>query len=354
MATLLNHYHSLCQAEHLQEDAAQILALQKLEKLSYALKKEPSWFLFWQKEKPVKGLYIYGSVGRGKSMLMDLFYKHLEGVTKQRYHFHEFMLMIHHEVKQIMDRSEENGAHPMAQIASKLARESRLICFDEFHIKDITDAMLLKRLMDFLWQENVVIVATSNFPPEELYKDGYQRNLVLPFLKKMTQKLNLYNLGGVLDYRQLFLAEKERYFLTNDKDEKAPLDHIFNHLRQKAPIGKRTLIIKKREWVLPKVAGGIAWFSFDEICGQPLSANDYLELAQNVHTVLISHIPELDDESLDRVKRLITLIDILYDQRTNFAASGEKPLNALYTGTKEQELFERTTSRLIEMTAGGM
>ena len=350
MTTLLDHYHFLCQNEHLKEDAAQREAIQKLENLTRCLQQRPSRLLFWKRPLPIKGLYIYGDVGRGKSMLMDLFYKHLKGVTKRRYHFHEFMQMIHNEVKILMDTEGSSDTHPMATIASKLASQSRLICFDEFHIKDITDAMLLKRLMDFLWQEGVTIVATSNHLPEELYKDGYQRKLVLPFLKKLAKKLDLYSLSGLTDYRQLFMNEKERYFFTDDADSESNLALIFDHLRQGTPIKKHTLTIKKRDWVLPKTAGGVAWFTFDEICGQSLSANDYLELSTMSHTVLISHIPQLDDESLDRLKRFITLIDVLYDQGINFSASGSVEFIQLYIGTQEQELFERTISRLTEMT----
>jgi len=225
-----------------------------------------------------------------------------------------------------------------------------VICFDEFHIKDITDAMLLSRLMGFLWKQGIVIVATSNFPPQELYKDGYQRNLIVPFFKEMSEKLEVYNLNGIQDYRQLFKAEKERYFLTSDPKSAQRLQGIYDHLRQGAPTTSKTLIIKKRQWVIPKCAGGVAWFQFDEICGQALGASDYLELTRHIHTVLVSDIPILEDESLDRVKRLITLIDVLYDREINFAASGVKPLAELYTDKKENELFERTSSRLISMT----
>ncbi len=350
MTSLINHYHTLCKNEHLKEDSAQLEAIKKLATLSQALQKKTQKFFFWQKNSAPKGLYIYGAVGRGKSMLMDIFYDHLKGVSKQRYHFHEFILMIHEEMKLIRDKKEKHEDHPLAQIASKLAQQSRLICFDEFHIKDITDAMLLKRLMGFLWDEEVVIVATSNFLPEDLYKDGYQRNLVLPFLKTVTQKLELHNLNGDLDYRQLFMAEKERYFVGAHTKTTPSLQIIFDHLRQGAPIAPHTLTIKKRDWILPKFSRGVAWFDFDEICGQPLSASDYLELTKHIHTLLLSDIPELDDESLDRVKRFITLIDVLYDQDINFAASGTTALRGLYVGTKEQELFERTLSRLTEMT----
>lgn len=157
MKILLDHYHTLCQSEHLQEDAAQIEGLHKLEALKKSLKDGRLFLKFWRQKNPVTGLYIYGSVGLGKSMIMDLFYKHLQGVIKKRYHFHEFMLMVHAEIKVIMERAGENKDHPMAQIAVKLAHESRVICFDEFHVKDITDTMILKRLMGFLWEEGVVL-----------------------------------------------------------------------------------------------------------------------------------------------------------------------------------------------------
>ncbi|HBN22367.1 MAG TPA: cell division protein ZapE [Holosporales bacterium] len=354
MTALLTHYLTLCKEQHIQKDEAQIGALKKLDNLSQNLLNyvtTPSFpFSLWVKKKPLRGLYIYGGVGRGKSMLMDLFFDHLKDVPKQRYHFHEFMLMIHTEVKTIMDTKGGNTDHPLEKIAEKLASQALVICFDEFHIKDITDAMLLSRLMGFLWKQGIVLVATSNFPPDELYKDGYQRNLILPFFKEISKKLETYNLNGTQDYRQLFKAEKERYFLTSNSKSTQHLQTIFDHLRQGSPITSKKLSLKKRHWVIPKYAGGVAWFQFDEICGQALGASDYLELTHHVHTVLVSGIPELADESLDRVKRLITLIDVLYDREINFAASGAKPLTELYTDEKENELFERTSSRLISMT----
>lgn len=355
MTALLKHYMTLCDAQHIHEDGAQIEALKKLDDLSQNLLDyvSPSSFplSLWAQKKMPKGLYIYGGVGRGKSMLMDLFFDHLKGVPKQRYHFHEFMLMIHTEVKNIMDTKGKNTDHPLEQISEKLAKEAQVICFDEFHIKDITDAMLLSRLTGFLWKQGIVMVATSNFPPEELYKDGYQRNLIVPFFKEISKKLEVYNLNGMQDYRHLFKAEKERYFLSSDPKSTQHLQAIFDHLRQGSPIISKELLLKKRRWVIPKYAGGVAWFDFDEICGQALGASDYLDLTRHVHTVLISGIPELADESLDRVKRLITLIDVLYDREINFAASGSKPLTELYTDEKENELFERTSSRLISMTS---
>lgn len=334
---------------HIEYDNAQVKALQKLQDLGESLGTLVPVWQFWRRRSMVRGLYLYGSVGRGKSMLMDLFFKHVQDVSKQRYHFHEFMQMIHGQVKAIMDEDRDGALHPMAMIAARLANKSRLICFDEFHIKDITDAMLLSRLMGFLWEEGVVIVATSNYRPTELYQGGYQRMLVAPFLERLEEVLDLYSLDGEVDYRQLFLAEKQRYFLTADQNARGQMTEIFDHLRQGHVVGELTLTIKKRDWKLPKVAGGVAWFTFDEICGQPLSAADYLALTHCVHTVLVSDIPVLDDESLDRVKRFITLIDVLYDRGTNFAASGAAALLEVYQGTKERTLFERTLSRLTEM-----
>lgn len=301
----------------------------------------------FKRPKSLKGFYIYGDVGRGKSFIMDLFFDHLEGIPKRRFHFHGFMQSLHDALQQQrLDQDDRDHRHPMDVIAHQLAKEARVLCFDEFHFKDITDGMLLQQLFRALWREGVIIVATSNYPPEDLYQDGYQRSLILPFLTEMPQHFTLFSLGGKQDYRRQFLNRKRRYFV-NDTNA---LKDLFGHLRGDTPAQPLTLVHKKRTWILPKVANGIAYASFQDLCGNPHNAEDYLELCKHIHTLLISDIPAMDDNILDRVKRFITLIDVIYDQPLNFAASGEIALQEIYQGSKEKALFQRTLSRLVELT----
>ncbi len=364
--TLLDHYHDLCQKNNLREDAEQQVAIKKLDLLKQRLESRKRWFSLWPEgllgqNKPLRGLYLFGGVGRGKTMLMDLFYDHVKIEKKARYHFHEFMQMIHHKVKALS--SSKSRKHPLETIAKDIYEDARLICFDEFHFKDITDAMLLKRLFHFLGKEGVIIVATSNFHPEHLYQNGYQRNLVLPFLKKLAQTLELCDLETHTDYRQAGsdadysegeaiaakLTKAMRHCVGDFVDCKQILWKQFQSATNYAPIEQLELLVNGRSWWLPCVSEGIMFASFNQLCGEPVGSQDYLALTKRIHSLYLWGVPELTDEDLDKVKRFITLIDILYDKKTDLHMASQKDIHQIYSQGKESDLFERTKSRLSDM-----
>jgi len=361
--TLLTTYAELCRDQNLKQDSEQLHVVEKLAYLQEALEKKEPWLSrgmvprvlarFFD-HKHLRGFYIYGGVGRGKSMLMELFYDHVRIQKKKRYHFHEFMQMMHNDLKeisQIPHNAKSPLRHPLATLAKRLREKERLICFDEFHFKDITDAMLLKRLMHFLWKEGVIVVATSNYHPMDLYENGYQRNLIVPFLRQLNTTLEVCHLDGTHDYRQLQAADESNYIKAAFDAGQKCIEQRFHRDRKNRPITPKTLTIKGRQWILEKTAGSLVMGSFQDICGQNLGSVDYLEFAEHMDTLYLSSVPQLDDEILDQVKRFITLIDVLYDKEIKLIMAAEVSLETLYQGQKEAALFERTLSRLTEMTS---
>ena len=373
--TLLDVYHQYCHEHALHEDADQQVTVKKLDLLKQKLEKRKKWFSLWPSglfltKKPLRGLYIYGGVGRGKTMILDLFYENLQIDRKQRYHFHEFMQMVHRRVRDLSNqKSSHNNVkqsrsagkrhlHPMHEIAKQIAQESRVICFDEFHFKDITDAMLLKRLFHFLAKEGVVVVATSNCHPEDLYQNGYQRNLILPFLKKIANSLELCPLDGPKDYRLLQGSQektpdtKELHHFTGPlKEGKVWLWSRFQEKTNFQPVEQLEILVNGRPWWVPCVAADSAFFSFDQLCGDTVGSQDYLALAKRVNHIYLHSVPKLSDESLDRLKRFITAIDIFYDQNITFYLASQTSIDELYKAGKEVGLFERTKSRLNQMVS---
>ncbi len=293
-----------------------------------------------------KGLYVHGSVGRGKTMLMDLFFDHVPFTPKRRLHFHEFMAETH---DRIADARRMSKGDPIPTVAEAIAAQNRLLCFDELHVTDIADAMILGRLFEALFADGVVIVATSNAAPHELYKNGLNRNLFVPFIKMLDAHMDVVHLDAAEDYRMLKLAGQPLYFTPVDDAAKAQMDKIWLSLTGVARGEPSELAVKGRRVPVPEAANGVARFAFADLCEAALGANDYLSIARTYHTVMIDHIPMLGPSKRNEARRFINLIDTLYDAKVGLVVSAESEVEAIYKEGDGQFLFERTMSRLIEM-----
>ena len=440
MKTLVEQYRALLDSGALEFDQAQALLIEKLQILSNRLSTysppRHTDFLFYftrQRGEVPKGLYIFGKVGRGKTLAMDMFFKTVRFEPKRRYHFHEFMLEVH---RRIAIAREKYDGDPIKHVARSISNEAALLCFDELHVSDITDAMVLGRLFQRLLKSEVIIVSTSNTHPAELYKDGLNRQLFLPFIELIEDHLEVYELAAHLDYRLEKLAHQQLYFTPLGEDAKAAMDTAWKnltgrkggfvaehdlggrllHVPQTAmgcarfsfgiflpfieliedhlevyelaahldyrleklahqqlyftPLGEDAKAAMDTAWKnltgrkggfvaehdlggrllhVPQTAMGCARFSFQEICGRPLGAEDYLMLARTYQTIFIDNIPVLAADERNEVRRFINLIDTLYDNRVKLVISAEVEPDKLYPSGKWVEHFERTASRLVEM-----
>jgi cell division protein ZapE len=292
------------------------------------------------------GLYIHGQVGRGKTMLMDMFVEHVAFRRKRRIHFHEFMSEVH---ERIAAARKSVPGDPIPTVARDIAQESRLLCFDELHVTDIADAMILGRLFEGMFEEGIVVVATSNAMPYELYKDGLNRNLFVPFIRMIEERMAVVELDSAEDYRLQKLAGRPLYFTPADEAARREMDRIFKVLTGLENAPPTELEVKGRRVPVPQAAHGVARFSFEELCARPLGAADYLAIARQFHTVLIDGIPALSPAKRNEARRFVNLIDTLYDQRVGVIVSAETDIDGIYKEGDGAFFFERTMSRLIEM-----
>ncbi len=290
-----------------------------------------------------RGVYMYGGVGRGKSFLMDCFFQSVPLTRKTRLHFHEFMREVHRELQDL-----KGTANPLDELGKRIARRFRLICFDEFHIADVTDAMILHRLLDALFANRVSIVTTSNFHPDGLYPNGLHRDRILPAIELLKAKLEVINVDAGTDYRQQTLAQIDMVHCPLGEASEAAMERAFEQLRE-ARDELPVMQIEHREIRAVRRAGGVVWFDFRTLCGGPRSQNDYLELASRFHTVLLSNVPQMPPRLASEARRFTWLVDVLYDRRVKLIMSAAVPAAELYTEGPLAHEFPRTVSRLHEM-----
>ncbi|MDI6749409.1 MAG: cell division protein ZapE [Rhodocyclaceae bacterium] len=290
-----------------------------------------------------KGVWFWGGVGRGKSFLMDCFFAAVPYQRKRRVHFHAFMREIHERMQAL-----KNEADPLAKVAVQVAKETRLMCFDEFHVSDIADAMILGRLMEKLFDAGLVFCITSNYPPDGLYPNGLHRERLLPAIALLKEKLDVIEIDGGVDYRLRALEAAPVYLLPDDGDAATLLMRTFSQIAHGAG-HDRPLNVLGRTLPVVHRAPGVVWFDFAVLCGGPRSQNDYLELAHNFHTVFLSGVPKMGPEMANEARRLTWLVDVLYDHRVKLVIAAAVPAEELYVAGPQAEEFKRTVSRLIEM-----
>ncbi len=363
-ASFRAHYQALVASGAIEADAAQARAVEALSALEdrlsrYKPARKQGLFgrLFADQDNaPPRGLYVHGEVGRGKTMLMDLFFQHSQVTRKRRAHFHEFMANVHERIygfRRNIARGEIIDGDVIALTAESIFDQAWLLCFDEFHVTDIADAMILGRLFAKLFELGTVVVVTSNVAPEDLYKDGLNRALFLPFIAQISAHMKVLRLDARTDFRLEKLAGVRMWLVPADQAAKAALDGAWAKMTGNAPGRSRDISIKGRVLHVPCAAHGVARFPFADLCEKPLAASDYLRLARDYHTILIDHIPVMAYEQRNTAKRFIALIDTLYDNAVKLMASAEADPVSLYRADEGYEAneFKRTSSRLIEMSS---
>jgi cell division protein ZapE len=347
------------EADAAQADAVEALAELEAQLANYRPARKQGFLgrLFADKNGGApRGLYIHGEVGRGKTMLMDLFFQQSPVEHKRRAHFHEFMAEVHERIyafRQDIARGEIADGDVVMLTAASIFDEAWLLCFDEFHVTDIVDAMILGRLFSRLFELGTVVVATSNVAPEDLYKGGLNRALFLPFIAQIEAHMDVLRLDARTDFRLEKLAGVKMWLVPADRAASAALDKAWARMTGNATGKPRDISIKGRLLHVPRSAHGVARFSFADLCEKPLGASDYLRLAHDYHTIMIDHIPVMDYAYRNAAKRFIALIDTLYDNAVKLMASAEADPLTLYRATEGVEVneFKRTSSRLIEMSS---
>jgi cell division protein ZapE len=361
-ASFRAHYQALVSSGAIEPDAAQEEVAEAFADLEqrlsrYKPRRKQRLFgrLFADKDDaPPRGLYVHGEVGRGKTMLMDMFFQQSTVQHKRRAHFHEFMAEVHERIygfRQNIARGEIADGDVIALTAGSIFEEAWLLCFDEFHVTDIADAMILGRLFAKLFELGTVVVATSNVAPDDLYKGGLNRALFLPFIAQISEHMNVLRLDARTDFRLEKLAGVKMWLVPADAAADAALDRAWVSLTGNAPHKSRDISIKGRVLHVPCSSNGVARFPFADICEKPLAASDYLRLAHDYHTIMIDRIPVMDYPERNAAKRFIALIDTLYDNGVKLMASAAADPLSLYLATEGNEAneFKRTSSRLIEM-----
>ena len=341
-------YESELKTRGYQSDPAQLRAVEELERCAaewaeYKAQRSNSFKKLIRHPDIPRGVYMYGGVGRGKSFLMDCFFNAVPLRRKVRLHFHEFMREVHHELTEL-----QGTVNPLDELGRRIAHRYKLICFDEFHVADITDAMILHRLLVALFEHDVGFVTTSNFRPDDLYPGGLHRDRILPAIELLKKHLQVVNVDNGTDYRRRTLEQVKLYLTPNGAAADREMRHAFERLAESADENP-VLHIEAREIHARRKAGGVVWFDFKTLCGGPRSQNDYLEIATQFHTVLLSDVPYMPVRMASEARRFTWLIDVFYDRRVKLIMSAEVPPEDLYTEGPLAHEFPRTVSRLNEM-----
>ncbi len=349
MASVREAYEAELEARGYSSDPAQLRAVQALERCAtawaeYKIKRSNAIKKLINHPDIPKGVYMYGGVGRGKSFLMDCFFNAVPLVRKTRLHFHEFMREVHREMAEM-----QGTVNPLDALAERIADKYKLICFDEFHVADITDAMILHRLLAALFKNGVGMVATSNFRPDDLYPNGLHRDRILPAIALLNQEMEVVNVDNGTDYRRRTLEQVRTYHTPLGADADAAMDAAFSQLAEAHDDDDPVLHIEAREIRARRKAGGVVWFDFKTLCGGPRSQNDYLEIATQFHTVFLSDVPHMPVRMASEARRFTWLVDVLYDRRVKLIMSAAVPPEELYTEGPLVHEFPRTVSRLNEM-----
>lgn len=361
--SVARHYEALTEAGTIVSDPVQRVLIVSLDGLNQAIhersqasQKRGLARLFSRRSEPppLHGLYIWGGVGRGKTLLMDIFFDVAPTERKRRAHFHEFMADVHDRIaafRRKLKAGEVRGDDPIAPVANDIASEIELLCFDEFAVYDIADAMILSRLFEQLFRRGVIVVATTNVEPDNLYRDGLNRALFLPFIALLKKHMSIFHLDAPRDYRLGNEETGERYVVPLGPQADAYLDTHFRSLTGVDRGSPMELSVKGRRIEIPEAAEGVARFKFDDLCSRPLGASDFLRIAERFHTIILADVPILSAARRNEAKRLINLVDTIYDQRVRLIVSAEAEADQLWQGRQGAETFEfeRTASRLIEI-----
>jgi cell division protein ZapE len=346
--TVLEQYRKELEERGYRSDPAQLRAVESLDRCArewgeYKEQRSNVFKKLINRPEIPRGVYMYGGVGRGKSFLMDCFYTAVPIKRKTRLHFHEFMREVHREMAEL-----QGTMDPLDELGARIAGRYRLVCFDEFHVADVTDAMILHRLLDALFDNGVGFVTTSNFKPDDLYPDGLHRDRILPAIALLNQKLEVISVDAGVDYRRRAMEQVELYHTPLDQAADEQMNRAFTRLAEshdEDPV----LHIEAREIRARRKAGGVVWFDFRTLCGGPRSHHDYLEIATQFHTVLLSGVPQMHVRMASEARRFTWLVDVLYDRRVKLIVSAEVQPEALYVEGPLAHEFPRTVSRLHEM-----
>ena len=346
---MLEAYKALLDARGYMADAAQLTAANALQSLygnllHFKVDRKSTFKRLISPPKPPKGVYFWGGVGRGKSFLMDCFYDSVPYRRKKRIHFHAFMQQIHHDLDKYKGEPD-----PMLKVAEQIAKEVRLLCFDEFHVSDIADAMILGRLMDGLFAKGVILVMTSNYPPDSLYPNGLHRESFLPTIALLNKNLDVFEVEAGIDYRLRTLEQVEIYHYPSDAAAEKKMREYFRMVSGEEGKKGGHIDVLGRQIDTLRRSHGVIWFDFKTLCGGPRSQNDYLEIARSYHTVLLSHIPKMTAHQSSEARRFTWLVDVFYDHKVKLISTADCPPEELYTEGTQASEFARTVSRLTEM-----